>query len=237
MNPWQPGFDQLRKPGRFSYFMSIPYEKPHNSSCHFYLDPMKSLTMIQHTCHPQPQVQWQIEAQCEHTSIPGALVENPQGNLEEIQQRNPAEHPRGTCRPSGSQGLDVRHRALRSHPRTASADAGGAIRTPVPVTSPPRPLLRGRTYLRTIPGASQAIGTYLVRTCTYTRLVQRRGRFQYYNVLCSKATSPVRRPMLSHSGAPGSQPVPTVPGNREIRKVLRRLRKICRTNVFKASPR
>jgi hypothetical protein len=38
---------------------------------------------------------------CEHTRILGALVEHPQGNLEEIQQENPAEHPRGTCRPSG----------------------------------------------------------------------------------------------------------------------------------------
>jgi hypothetical protein len=76
---------------------------------------------------------------CEHTRILGALVEHPQGNLEEIQQENPEEHPRGTCRPSGPQGLDVRHRALRSQPRTASADAGGAIRTPVPVASPPRP--------------------------------------------------------------------------------------------------
>jgi len=53
---------------------------------------------------------------CEHTRILGALVEHPRGNLEEIQQRNPAEHPRGTCRPSGPQGLDVRHRALRSQP-------------------------------------------------------------------------------------------------------------------------
>jgi hypothetical protein len=35
---------------------------------------------------------------CEHTRILGALVEHPQGNLEEIQQENPAGHPRGTCR-------------------------------------------------------------------------------------------------------------------------------------------
>jgi hypothetical protein len=78
-------------------------------------------------------------AGCEHTRILGALVEHPQGNLEEIQQENPAEHPRGTCRPAGPQGLDIRHRALRSQPRTASMDAGGAIRTLVPVTSPPSP--------------------------------------------------------------------------------------------------
>jgi hypothetical protein len=32
----------------------------------------------------------------------------------------PAEHPGGTCRPSGPQGLDVRHRALHSQPCTAS---------------------------------------------------------------------------------------------------------------------
>jgi len=42
---------------------------------------------------------------------------------------NPAEHPGGTCRPSGPQGQDIRHRALRSQPCTASANAGGAIRT------------------------------------------------------------------------------------------------------------
>jgi hypothetical protein len=76
---------------------------------------------------------------CEHTSILRALVEHPQGHLEEIQQNTPAEHPGGTCRPSGPQGLDVRHRALHSQPCTASADAGGAIRMLVPVTSPPRP--------------------------------------------------------------------------------------------------
>ena len=46
---------------------------------------------------------------CEHTRILGALVEHPQANLEEIQQENPAEHPRETCRPSGPQGPDVRH--------------------------------------------------------------------------------------------------------------------------------
>ena len=67
--------------------------------------------------------------ECEHTRILGALVEHPQGNLEEIQQRNPAEHPRGTCRPSGPQGLDVRHRELRSQPCTASENTGEAIRT------------------------------------------------------------------------------------------------------------
>jgi hypothetical protein len=37
--------------------------------------------------------------------------------------------------------------------------------------------------------------------------VQRRGGFQYNNVLCSNAASPVRRPMLSHSGAPNTWPV------------------------------
>jgi len=105
---------------------------------------------------------------CEHTRILGALVEHQQGNLEEIQQRNPAEHPRGTCRPSGPQGLDVRHRALRSQPCTASADAGEAIRTLVPVASLPRPLLRGRTYLCTIPGASQGY-RYVPSTNLYVR--------------------------------------------------------------------
>jgi len=70
-----------------------------------------------------------FETLCEHTRILGALVEHPQRNLEEIQQENPAEHPRGTCRPSGPQGPDVRHRELRSQPRTASENAGEAIRT------------------------------------------------------------------------------------------------------------
>jgi len=84
-------------------------------------------------------VEYTMVNNCEHTRILRALIEHPQGNLEEIQQKNPAEHPGGTCRPSGPQGLDVRHRALHSQPCTASADAGGAIRTLVPVTSLPRP--------------------------------------------------------------------------------------------------
>ena len=92
---------------------------------------------------------------CEHTRILGALVEYPQGNLEEIQQENPAEHPRGTCRPSGPQGLDVRHRVLRSQPCTASANTGEAIRTLFGQRLRPDPLLRGRTYVRTYPGASR----------------------------------------------------------------------------------
>jgi hypothetical protein len=41
---------------------------------------------------------------CEHTSILRALV------------KYPAEHPEGTWRSSGPQGLDVRHRALHSQP-------------------------------------------------------------------------------------------------------------------------
>jgi hypothetical protein len=64
-----------------------------------------------------------------------SILKEPRGDPAE----NPAEHPGGTCRPSGPQGLDVRHRALRGQPRTASANAGGAIRTLVLVTSPPRP--------------------------------------------------------------------------------------------------
>ena len=93
--------------------------------------------------------------ECEHTRILGALVEHPQGNLEEIQQENPAEHPRGTCRPSGPQGLDVRHRELRSQPCTASANTDEAIRTLFGQRLRPDPLLRGRTYVRTYPGASR----------------------------------------------------------------------------------
>jgi len=54
---------------------------------------------------------------------------------------NPVEHPSWTSRPSGPRGLDVRHRALCSQPCTANADAGGAIRTLVPVASLPRPPL------------------------------------------------------------------------------------------------
>jgi hypothetical protein len=50
-----------------------------------------------------------------------------------------------------------------------------------------------RTYVRFL-GQVKAIGTYLVRTCMYRRLVQRRGRFQYNNVLYSMQASPVRRP-------------------------------------------
>jgi len=64
-----------------------------------------------------------------------SILRKPRGDLEE----NPVEHPGGTWRPSGLQGSDVRHRALCSQPCTASANTGGAIRTLVPVTSPPRP--------------------------------------------------------------------------------------------------
>jgi len=41
-----------------------------------------------------------------------------------------------------------------------------------------------RTYVRFLEQV-KAIGTYLVRTCAYRRFVQRRGGFQYNNVLCS----------------------------------------------------
>jgi len=89
-----------------------------------------------------------FETLCEHTRILGALVEHPQRNLEEIQQENPAEHPRGTCRPSRPQGLDVRHKELCSQPCTTSANTGEAIRTLFGH-------LRGRTNVRTYPGASR----------------------------------------------------------------------------------
>ncbi len=63
---------------------------------------------------------------CEHACILRALVEYPQGNLEEIQQKTLQSTQEEPGRPSGPQGLDVRHWALHSQPCTASADAGGA---------------------------------------------------------------------------------------------------------------
>jgi hypothetical protein len=122
--------------------------------------PSHSTTTTERTKNSGPKTSGSIysylsKATCEHTRILGALVEHPQGNLEEIQQENPAEHPRGACRPSGPQGLDVRHRELRSQPCTASSNAGEAIRMLFGQRLRPDPLLRGRTYVRTYPGASR----------------------------------------------------------------------------------
>jgi hypothetical protein len=86
-------------------------------------------------CEELPSFCDQLWAYTYTQSTRWASSRKPRGDPAE----NPAEHQGGTCRPSGPQGLDVRHRAPLSQPCTTSADAGGAIRTLVPVTSPPRP--------------------------------------------------------------------------------------------------
>jgi hypothetical protein len=149
---------------------------------------------------------------------------------------DPAEHPRGTCRPSGPRGLEVRHRALRSQPHTAIAKAGGAIRTLVPVTSPPRPpLLRGRTYVRTYPGASRGYsyvhGTE-VTVCT--------GDLCYAEVGFNRIMDYVLQSQPSEKTNALS-----LRDKRELRRttdtgqysVLRRLRKICKRTQSRLAPK
>ena len=77
---------------------------------------------------------------------------------------NPAEHPGGTRRPSGPQGLDVRHKELRSQPRTAKRERRRGNTYAVRITSPPRPppeRANVRTYVRTL-GQVGAVATYMV---------------------------------------------------------------------------
>ncbi len=76
--------------------------------------------------------------ECEHTSILRALVEYPQGNLEEIQEktlRSTQEEPGGHQDHKAQAYTTERYTASR----TASANTGEAIRTRVRTTSPPRP--------------------------------------------------------------------------------------------------
>jgi hypothetical protein len=75
---------------------------------------------------------------CEHTSILRALIEYPQGNLEEIQEKilkSTQEEP-GGHQDRKAQTYATEHYTAN---RTASANTGEAIRTLVPITSPPRP--------------------------------------------------------------------------------------------------
>ena len=75
---------------------------------------------------------------CEHTRILRALVEYPQGNLEEIQEktlRSTQEEPGGRQDRKAQAYATERYTASR----TASANTGKAIRTRVRTTSPPRP--------------------------------------------------------------------------------------------------
>jgi hypothetical protein len=101
-------------------------------------------------------------------------------------EENPTKHPVGTWRSSGPQSPGVRLRALLSQPCTASENTGEAIRTLVLVMSPPRPAPERANVRTYVPwGKVEAIDTYTVRIYTYRRLMQRRGRFQHNNVLCS----------------------------------------------------
>jgi hypothetical protein len=77
------------------------------------------------------------DPKCEHTSILRALVEYPQGNLEEIQEKtlqSTQEEPGGRQDRKAQTYATERYTASR----TASANTGEAICTLVPVTSPPR---------------------------------------------------------------------------------------------------
>ena len=109
--------------------------------------------------------------ECEHTSILRALVEYPQGNLEEIQEktlRSTQEEPGARRDREALAYATKRYTASR----TASANTGKAIRTRVRTTSPPRPPpLRGRTYVRTYPRAGRA-SNYTVSCVAETRATQ-----------------------------------------------------------------
>ncbi len=78
--------------------------------------------------------------ECEHTCILRALVEYPQGNLEEIQEKtlwNTQEEPGGRRDRKALTYATERYVASC----TASSNTGEAICTRVLITSPPRPPL------------------------------------------------------------------------------------------------
>ncbi len=87
--------------------------------------------------------------ECEHTSILRALVEYPQGNLEEIQEKtlwSTQEEPGGHQDCKALAYATERYTASR----TASANTGKAIHMRVRTTSLPRPPLERanvRTYV------------------------------------------------------------------------------------------
>jgi len=151
---------------------------------------------------------------------------------------NPTKHPGGTWRLLGPQGPSVRHQALPSQPCTASENTGEAIRTQVLVTSPPRPpseRANVRTYVRTL-GQVEAIATYTVQNHMYRRLAQCRGRFQYNNVVCSMEPAQWEDQCALTERQMNTRPVPSVPGNREIHKVLQRLHEICKRTHPRLAP-
>jgi hypothetical protein len=149
---------------------------------------------------------------------------------------NPAEHPGGTCRPSGPQGLDVRHRALvRSQPRTASANAGEAIRTLFGQRLRPDPLLRGRTYVRTYLRASRGY-SYVhgieVTVCTGDSCYAEVGfnTIMYY-VLQSQPSEKTNALLLRDK-----QELHRTTDTGQY-SVLRRLRKICKRTRSRLAPK
>jgi hypothetical protein len=78
------------------------------------------------------------DTQCEHISILRALIEYPQGNLEDIQEKilqSTQEEPGGRQDHKAQTYATKRYTASR----TASANTGEAIRTLVPIMSLPRP--------------------------------------------------------------------------------------------------
>ncbi len=108
---------------------------------------------------------------CEHTHILRALIEYPQGNLEEIHGKT----LRSTQEESGGRRNreDLAHaRGRYAASRTASANTGEAIRTRGSENvSAQTPLLRGRTYVRTYPRAGRA-SSYTVPCVVETRAMQ-----------------------------------------------------------------
>jgi hypothetical protein len=59
-----------------------------------------------------------------------------------------------------------------------------------------------------------------------------RGKSQYNNVLCSRAAGQWEDQCSLTERQKRTQPVLPVPGNTNIRKVLRRLHKICKANAL-----
>jgi hypothetical protein len=124
--------------------------------------------------------------ECEYTYIYMALIEYPQGNPEEIQQKtllSTQEEPGGRQdRKAQAYSTERYEASCVPLARTQARQYVHWFRQHLR----PDSLLRGQTYVHTL-GQVKAIDMYTVWNYMFRRLLQCRGRFQYNSVLCSRA--------------------------------------------------